>query len=114
MACLTGKKSLEGVWGSVRWWVRVESQQRQWRDEEGGIEDGGIGESWAVVMDAMQGSGTLGLSVIKGSCCLSTNTHTYTCLLLFVRSVWLLITKLEIPVSPASASPRSDLTASVI
>lgn len=42
----------------------MESQQRQWRDEEGAIEDGGNGETWAVVMDAMQGSGTLSLSVI--------------------------------------------------
>lgn len=35
-------------------------------DEEGGIGDGRIGENWAVVMDAMQESGTLGHFVIKG------------------------------------------------
>lgn len=50
-----------------------------WRASRGsgGIEDGGIGENWAVVMDAMQGSGTLGLSVIKGLL-FSQHKHTHT------------------------------------
>lgn len=59
----------------------VRSRQRQWRGEEGGIEDGGIGENWTVVMDAMQRSGTLGLSVIKGPLFFQhkhTHTHSLT------------------------------------
>lgn len=47
MACFTGKKSLEGVCVYVcglggGFTARVERQHRQWRDEEGGIEDAGI------------------------------------------------------------------------
>lgn len=67
MACSTGKKSLEGVYVC---------EEGAWRAEERGIEYGGI-ENWAVVMDAMQGSGTLGLSVIKGLL-FSQHKHTHT------------------------------------
>ncbi len=95
MACFTGKKSLRCVCvcvcvcvrqGGLRWWARVESQQRQWRDEEGGIEDGGVGENWAVVMDATQGSGTLGLSVIKGLLFSQRQTLTHTPAFPYLRS----------------------------
>lgn len=76
--CFSGMLHWQEI--EVRWGPRVESQQSQWTDEEGGIEDGGgIGENWAVVMDAMQGSGTLGLSVIKGPVLLAqTHTHAFT------------------------------------
>lgn len=38
----------------------------EWMDEGGSTEDRGTREDRAVVMDAVQGSGTLGPSLIKG------------------------------------------------
>lgn len=72
-------QEIVGVGGEVRWWAWVESQRRQWKDDGGGIEDGGIVEQRTAVMDA-HGEVEHGISVIKRLLfsLLLTSTNMYT------------------------------------